>query len=104
MNAPALYEVEATFADHTVAERWVRWMLDEHITEVCRCGATMGRLIRIDGEKVRYVAQYEFASPGQLENYLQHHAPRLRAEGASRFPLELVSYSRRTGIILRPGG
>ncbi len=104
MSAPVFYEVEATFVDRGVAERWVRWMLDEHISEVCRCGATKGRLIRIDGEKVIFIAQYEFASPGQLEAYFQHHAPRLRAEGAARFPPEQVSYSRRSGVILPPGG
>lgn len=99
MNNPVLYEVEATIADRETAERWVAWMLTEHLSDVRRCGALSGRLIELDGADHHFVAQYEFASRDALNAYLHDHAPRLRAEGASRFPADKVTYTRRIGLI-----
>lgn len=99
MNAPVIYEVEATIADRETAERWVAWMLDEHLADVRRCGALNGRLIELDGSNHHFVAQYEFASRNALDAYLNDHAPRLRSEGASLFPSDKVAYTRRIGLI-----
>jgi hypothetical protein len=98
------YEVTATIQDRTILEDWVRWMGDEHLAEVVAAGASRGRLIRLDGPTATFVCQYEFASRGALDRYLNDHAPRLRAEGAAVFDSDQVSYLRRTGDILADTG
>lgn len=90
-----LYEVTASVSDPAVAEEWVRWMRDGHIADVVRAGATSGRLLRVEEGQGEFVAQYEFASRATLEGYFREHAPRLRAEGAGRFPPEKVRLTRR---------
>ncbi len=99
---PILYEVNAEFVDPTIADDWVRWILTAHLADVVKAGASGGRLVRVDGEDgvPRFSVQYEFATRGGLETYLRDHAGRLRNEGTSRFPLDKVQYSRRTGEIL----
>ncbi len=94
------YEVTATLHDESIVEAWTRWMQGEHIADVVRAGACSGRLIRLDGETLRFAIQYEFDSREAFEQYLRDHAPRLRAEGVARFPADQVSYERRTGEFL----
>ena len=94
------YEVAASFTDPATAESWQRWMLEEHMAEVLNCGASATRLVRLDESRLTFVAQYEFPSRHALDDYLVRHAPRLRAEGAKRFPPDCVTYTRRTGEIV----
>lgn len=97
-----LYEVNAEFANASIADAWAKWVLDEHIADVVAAGASSGRLVRIDGDDdvPRWSAQYEFTSRATLDAYLRDHAPRLREEGTRRFPSEKVRYQRRVGEIL----
>ncbi|HKQ50238.1 MAG TPA: DUF4286 family protein [Phycisphaerae bacterium] len=95
-----LYEVTTILRDEGVAQRWVRWILDEHIADVVRAGAASGRLLHIDDAPHTYVVQYEFASRDSLNTYLSSHAPRLRAEGALRFDASEAAYHRRTATII----
>lgn len=95
-----LYEVEAVLGDTTTAAQWVRWMVTEHLAAVTSAGAASARLVRLDGEGVRYRAQYTFASRAAFERYLAEEAPRLRAEGLSRFPADAVRYLRTAGEIV----
>lgn len=94
-----LYEVNAAFIDPSIADDWVRWMVDEHISDVIEAGASSGRLLRVDSEdgSPRYSVLYEFASRDRLDAYVRDHADRLRAEGVRQFPLDKVRYHRRTG-------
>lgn len=94
------YEVAATIADQSMADDWVRWMLDEHMREVIAAGATSARLIRLDDSALGYLTQYEFPSRAVFEHYLAVHAPRLREEGSRRFEPDQVSYVRRAGEIV----
>jgi uncharacterized protein DUF4286 len=100
MATRVLYEVTAILRDEDVARRWVRWILDEHIADVVRAGASRGRLLRIDDAPHTYVVQYEFASRDSLDDYLANHATRLRTEGARRFDANEVTYQRRTAAIV----
>jgi hypothetical protein len=97
-----VYEVAACFKEQSTADAWVAWLLSEHIADVVSAGADRGRVVKLDEPTLSYVAQYEFASPAALAAYLAQHAPRLRAEGLKRFPLEQVQYARRSGLILGP--
>ena len=95
------YTVSCTFTDAGVAEQWERWLREEHLADVCACGASAARLVRLDGPEIRYEARYEFASRGDFDAYERDHAPRLRAEGLERFPLELgLRYERSTGDVV----
>lgn len=100
MSPVVVYEVTATLRDEHVARRWVSWILDQHIADLVRAGAASGRLLQIDDAPNTYVVQYEFASRAALDEYLAHHAARLRAEGALRFGTPDVIYDRRTASVL----
>jgi hypothetical protein len=96
-----LYVVKSTFSDEATAEEWLFWMRSKHLREVCAAGAERAALVRIDGARLSFEAHYLFASRAAFSRYEREHAPRLRAEGLSLFPVERgVSYERRTGEII----
>ena len=95
-----LYEVTATFRDEGSARGWVAWMLNSHIADVIKAGASRGRLLRFDDTPLTFSAQYEFASRAEFREYLEQHALRLRAEGLARFGADRVEYSRRTAEVV----
>jgi hypothetical protein len=95
-----LYVVQCTFApgSDAVANDWVSWLRAQHLADVLRAGARSAEVIRIDGPELRYEVHYRFASLEDFRQYEEREAPRLRAEGLQRFPLELgLRYERRTG-------
>jgi hypothetical protein len=54
----------------------------------------------LDGLPVRVQSRYVFPDRAHLDDYLAHHAPRLRAEGLARFPPERgISMTREIGAI-----
>ncbi len=103
------YTVRCEFDDPAVAERWARWIADEHLAEVCAAGAAGGDLVRLDGNPPCCEVRYRFASREAFEAYERDHAPRLRSEGLAKFPLELgLRYERSTGeialsVVAKPG-
>ena len=89
------YTVHCQHTDEKTHQAWCRWMLDEHLADVCAAGALSAELI-VDG--LRCETRYAFADRAAFETYEREHAPRLREEGLARFPLSLgLSYSRTTG-------
>ena len=91
------YTVRCTFTDPTVVQSWLKWLLDEHIQDVIDAGALSGEIFRMDDSET-YEIRYRFASKEAFTVYENDHAPRLRAEGLAKFPLELgLEYSRSTG-------
>ena len=99
-----VYTVACDFTNMDVAEQWLSWLRDEHLREVCEAGAIQAEAVRLDaapaGSAVRCEARYRFASRQAFEQYEREQAPRLRAEGLKRFPLERgLSYTRSTGEI-----
>jgi len=92
------YDVRCTFTDPDVARRWVAWLREEHLQEVLDAGAATAAVARVRGEGWVYEARYTFASAEAFAVYEAEEAPRLRAEGLARFPLELgLVYERRVG-------
>lgn len=92
------YTVACTFSDAGVARRWLAWLEGEHFADVCAAGAVSAEAVRLDGDPVTYEARYTFPSRPAFEVYERNHAPRLRAEGLARFPLDLgLTYSRTVG-------
>lgn len=95
------YTVECTFTDPEVAERWLDWLRDEHLADVCAAGALAAVAVRLDGEPVTCQARYLFADRAAFDVYERVDAPRLREEGLERFPLELgLGYRRSLGEVV----
>jgi hypothetical protein len=98
------YTVSCDFDDPAVAVEWLAWLRDEHLGEVCAAGALDAEAVRLDpppGVAARCEARYHFASRPDFQRYERDHAPRLRAEGLKRFPLERgLRYTRATGEVV----
>jgi hypothetical protein len=95
------YTVAVTFTDAGLAESWLRWLHEGHIAEVLAGGATSAEVVRLDTPANAYEVRYRFPSRSDFESYERDHAPRLRAEGLSLFPVEKgVSYRRAVGTII----
>ena len=99
------YTVRAYFQDRAVADEWIAWLRDGHLADVIAGGALDAEVLRMDadgaaGPEVRCEARYHFPSQEVFDAYVCHHAPRLRAEGLSRFPPERgVRYERTIGEV-----
>ncbi len=98
------YTVRCTFDDPAVAERWVQWLGEEHLRDVCDAGAVDAEIVQFDAgggsSKVICEARYHFADRAAFEKYERDHAPRLREEGLQKFPLERgLHYERFTGDV-----
>ena len=99
MSAVA-YTVVATFEVSAVAEEWLGWLRTGHIAEVLAGGATDAEVVELDSPPRTFEVRYHFPSRAAFARYEQEHAPRLRAEGLQRFPLERgVSYRRSVGMV-----
>ena len=95
------YTVSCTFEDPGVADEWIAWLRQEHLADVLGGGATGAEVIRMDGDPLRCEVRYRFASRADFDRYERDHAPRLRAEGLERFPLERgLSYERSIGEVV----
>ncbi|MHC5001634.1 MAG: DUF4286 family protein [Planctomycetota bacterium] len=95
------YTVRCEFDDPALVDRWVEWLRDEHLAEVCDAGARDAEVIRLDGDPPRCEVRYHFVSIADFKRYERDHAPRLRAAGLERFPPERgVRYQRSTGSVV----
>lgn len=99
------YTVRCRFTDAAVAEKWLDWLRDGHLQDVCDAGAESAYAVRMDLEPgstdaAVCEARYTFPSRNAFEIYEADHAPRLREEGLTLFPLDLgLSYARSLGEI-----
>ena len=90
------YTVRCSISNAQVAEAWLDWLKEEHIQDVLDAGAIAAEVFKMGDESV-FEIRYRFLSKTDFEKYESQHAPRLRQEGLSKFPLELgLSYSRST--------
>ena len=98
------YTVACEFVDAQIAQRWVEWLREEHLRDVCAAGAVSAAVIWLDGApagEARCEVRYLFSSRQSFERYERDHAPRLREEGLKRFPLNLgLSYTRSSGEVI----
>lgn len=97
-----VYTVRCTFEKQDVADRWLRWLVDEHFADVCDAGALNAEAIRLDSSTdIVCEARYHFTDRAAFEKYERDHAPRLRADGLKEFPLDLgLAYERFTGEVV----
>lgn len=99
--ATIAYTVSVTFQDKALADEWVSWLSDGHIAEVLAGGATDAEIVQLDEPGLAFEVRYHFPSRTVFQQYENDHAPRLRAEGLERFPVEKgVTYRRSVGVIV----
>ena len=83
-----LYNV-TTSLDPAIADEWVSYMREHHMTEVvgtgCFIRSQLLRLLNEEDNGITYAAQYYAISLDQLEAYQQHFAPDLRQDMDRRF-------------------
>lgn len=95
------YTVRCTFDDPAVRDEWVAWITGEHAGDVIDAGAASAEVVVLDDEPVAAEVRYRFPDRAAFDGYLRDHAPRLRAEGLARFPLERgLRYERSVGEIV----
>lgn len=98
--ATLAYTVAVTFQDRVLADEWLQWLTDGHIAEVLAGGARDAEIIELDGATPSFEIRYHFPSREVFAQYEKEHAPRLRAEGLQRFPVEKgVTYRRSIGVV-----
>ena len=96
-QGPIVYEVEGRAAP-AVIERYVRWLVDEHLVEVRACkGVRSAELIRLDEGAVR--CTYRFTGRASYARYIEKDAPRLRARGRELFTEAELTFERSVGTI-----
>jgi antibiotic biosynthesis monooxygenase (ABM) superfamily enzyme len=81
-----VYEVRIVL-DPAIAEEYRAW-LETHIREILAIpGFSGAELLAEDdeGERPVWTTRYHLEGREALERYLRDHAPRLRAEGTTRF-------------------
>jgi len=82
-----IYEVTARISPEIEVE-FTRW-LRAHLLEMKSLGpiedARLYRSLDEEGDEVVFVSHYTMASRSDYEDYLENHAPRMRADGVSRF-------------------
>jgi antibiotic biosynthesis monooxygenase (ABM) superfamily enzyme len=97
-----VYEVTLR-VEAEIAEAYLHWLRD-HMQQMLRLpGFLAAELFAVDDAEAeanghRYCAQYRLRDAQALAHYLSEHAPRLRAEGTTRFGTRFSAQRR----VLRP--
>ncbi len=97
------YTVVATFPDRVIAEEYLQWLNDGHVSAVVRGGAVSGIVVRVTdpARPIQIESRYVFPDMGAFERYVVETAPGLRADGMRRFgPERGVRLERRIGQIV----
>ncbi|WP_118951336.1 DUF4286 family protein [Taibaiella helva] len=84
-----IYNITAK-VDAGVADKWMRWLKEEHLDEMMNTGLFSDyRLCRLmeqdESEGVTFVIQYHCDSIENYQTYLQEHAPRMRKKTLDKF-------------------
>lgn len=88
MSQHIVYEVNLT-VDAELEETYAQW-LQKHVEQMLALpgfiSATSYRIIEpCDDHKACWTVHYVLANQSALDNYLQQHAPRMRADGIKHF-------------------
>jgi hypothetical protein len=95
--------VTAVLPDEDTRKAYVAWMQGGHLAQVVQAGAISAQLVAVDdpARPLEVCSIYTFPSRESFDVYLRDHAPRLRADGLSRFGAQTgVKFRRQVGTIL----
>lgn len=84
MNQTVIYEITAV-VESALIEKYERYMRERHIPDLLDTGHFIGAKIARSGGN-RYRIAYEARDQNALEQYLNEHAARLRADFLAHFP------------------
>lgn len=86
-NAPLIYEVRLS-VEPEIQREFDRWLGGHARDMIALPGFYDARIIRADpgaDTRARRIVRYRLRDRAALREYLEHHAPRMRAEGLDRF-------------------
>lgn len=83
--------------DESVHDKWLAWMMDEHIPAVMNTGKfTKAKMVKVliveEMGGSTYSVQYFAENKEKLEAYYKEDAPRLREEGARLFGDKMLAF------------
>ncbi|MCU0688692.1 MAG: DUF4286 family protein [Phycisphaerales bacterium] len=107
-QAPCAYTVRATFPTAQLRSEYLEWLTSDHVHKVLDAGALRAEVIALDPDPAVTLAKggqvevrYIFRDRAALDQYIQDHAPRLRAEGTARFPADRgLEFQRSVGMVV----
>ena len=83
--------------DKSISEEWLKWLQEEHITDVvstgCFTGARVLRLLETDEtEGPTYAIQYEAESKSLYNQYIQKFADTMRARSFEKWGDKFIAF------------
>lgn len=83
--------------DKDIEREWLSWMKDVHIPDVMRTGKfSSNKIYKVMGqedmETTSFAIQYFADGPKEVNDYLNDHAPALRAEVHQKFGDKQMAY------------
>src|SRR5258706_11234476 len=93
------YTVTCELDDEASRDSWVEWLVKKNIAEGCAAGASDAEGVKLDGTS-SCIARHQFATREDFDAYIEHHAPRLRAEGLAHAPKGGVRFQRNVGEVV----
>lgn len=83
--------------DQEIEAEWLAWMKDHHVPEVLKTGYfTSNKIYRVitgeEGGAASFAVQYFTDSIGNIQQYLDKEAPRLRADVDRKFGQKATAY------------
>jgi hypothetical protein len=97
------YTVTAILPDETTRRAYLAWLEDGHVDAVIAAGAHSATIVSVETptQPLTVHTRYIFGTREGLEEYLERHAPALRADGLRRFGPETgVRFEREIGLII----
>jgi Domain of unknown function (DUF4286) len=95
------YMVTVTLPNEAMAKAFLAWLQGGHVAEVLAGGASRAQIVSLDQTAHTFEIRYRFPSRESFERYERECAPRLRADGLQRFPMDQgVVYRRTSGAIV----
>ena len=83
--------------DASIADAWLKWLLDEHIPDVmstkCFSGFRVVRLIEVDEtEGPTYAVQYNAESKSDYNRYIELHANSMRQRSFDQWGDRFIAF------------
>ena len=96
-NTPGIIYNVTIKVDQSIAEDWLRWLLDIHIPEVMATGCFMqSRVVRLlevdDREGPTYAIQYEARSRADYNRYITMHATGMRQRSTDQWCEKFIAF------------